>query len=655
MPFTRERSERATSHGRQRATFALFLAVLAMMAELLLTAMPFNIERAAAAERIGAERTDQTAAGLVGRQIADFTLRDFRGKTHQLSDYSDRPWLVVAFLGTECPLAKLYAPRLEALSGEFGPRGVAFLGIDSNRQDSVTKMAAFARLHQIEFPLLKDPGNVVADVFGALRTPEVFVLDAERRVVYHGRVDDQFSFSSGVGYARNEAQNEDLRTALDELLAGRPVSQPQTEVKGCLIGRVKEPRADSEVTYSNQIARIFADRCVNCHRPGEIAPFPLLSYEDAAGWGDMIREVVHEQRMPPWHANPQYGHFLNDARLTAEELRLIDAWVDAGCPEGDPADLPPVPTFAEGWGIGTPDYVGTMSHPFRVPAQGVVDYQNFVVDPGFTEDKWITAAEARPGNRSVVHHIIVFVRRPGERGGFRGEAGGGFLVATAPGAKPVQYQPGYAKRVPAGSRLVFQMHYTPNGSEQFDQSSVGLVFADPETVTHEVQTSAAANMLFAIPPHDDNYLVRASRSFRRDTLLISLFPHAHLRGKSFRYVAEYPDGSSEILLDVPRYDFNWQNTYELAEPKLLPKGTRLRVAAYYDNSEHNLANPDPNRTVTFGQQTWDEMMIGFFDATLADGIDAEAATATSPATADPPRREGRPRERSASRRPLGGE
>jgi hypothetical protein len=314
--------------------------------------------------------------------------------------------------------------------------------------------------------------------------------------------------------------------------------------------------------------------------------------------------------MPPWFADPKHGHFTNDARLSDEEKKQIYAWVDNGCPQGDPKDLPEPRKFVEGWQIGQPDQIVYMrDEPYTVPAEGVVEYQFFTVDPGWTEDKWIQSTESRPGNRSVVHHIIVFVQGPD---GGRGEGAGIGIGGYAPGMTPTLCQSGTAMHVKAGSKLVFQLHYTPNGSVQKDRSQVGIVFADPKTVRKQVRGGVCGETGFAIPPGDANYEVRAKHLFLKDTLLVNLTPHMHLRGKSFKYEAQYPDGTTEVLLDVPKYDFNWQIRYMLKEPKLMPKGSRLITTAYFDNSAENLANPDPTKTVTFGDQTWEEMMFGFY-------------------------------------------
>ncbi len=592
-------------------------AIALVLSLALLFAVPVVAESPASAE--------EGADSLVGRKIEPFALADFRGKEHKLDDFADKKILVVAFLGTECPLAKLYAPRLQKMSQELADQGVAFIGINSNRQDSITELAAHVRRSGIEFPVLKDVGNHVADQFGATRTPEVFVLDVDRVVRYHGRIDSQYSFDYGVGYVAPELERSDLGAALEELLAGKEVSVAETELKGCIIGRVRETQEKTDVTYSNQIARIMQRRCQECHREEQIAPFSLTEYDEVAGWGEMIAEVIREQRMPPWHADPKYGHFSNELRLTKEEEQQVYAWVEAGCPEGDPADLPEPREFVEGWFLPQePDMIIQMSdEPFECPAEGVVDYQYFVVDPGFKEDKWIKMAECMPGNRQVVHHIVVFLQLPkGEQETLKKARDSGIdfrslslLEGYAPGTRPMVYPDGMAKRIPAGAKLVFNMHYTPNGSPQKDISSIGLVFADEdEVITHVAATTNTGTHDFEIPPNDPNHRVVAKKEMAQDTLLLSLYPHMHLRGKSMKYEVDYPDGRHEVLIDVPRYDFNWQIYYVLSEPKLLPAGSEMTVTAYYDNSADNLANPDPDDAVTYGPQTWDEMMYGWYTA-----------------------------------------
>ncbi|HVX11024.1 MAG TPA: M56 family metallopeptidase [Pirellulales bacterium] len=546
----------------------------------------------------------------LGRHIENFRLSDHQGKDYALTDFIDQPVVVVAFLGVDCPLSKLYAARLENLAAKYKSRGVAVIGIDANQQDTPTELAHFARQLRITYPLLKDPGNRVADQFRAERTPEAFVLDRDRTVRYWGRIDDQF----GIGYARQEAAQHYVAQAVDDLLAGRPVTENHTASIGCHIGRVSRTEPRGDVTYARQISRIVERRCLECHREGGIAPFALASYDDVAAWAETIREVVEQERMPPWHANPQYGHFANDNRLPAAEKELLARWVDNGVPRGDDGDLPPPRQFVEGWALGRPDVLLTIPEPITIPPTGVVDYQYVAVDPGFTEGKWIRASEIRPGVRSVVHHIIVFIQPPGgdpilkERGvGF--ETVGGYV----PGSPPMQLDDGVARYVPPGSTFVFQIHYTPDGTERQDQSQIGLYFADQAKVRRTMQTGAAANLDFEIPPHAAAYRVEAAHRFSHDMELYTLAPHMHYRGKSFRAEVTYPNGSREILLDVPHYDFNWQNNYKFAEPKFLPEGTLLRCIAEFDNSAGNRSNPDPTAAVRWGEQTWNEMMIGYFE------------------------------------------
>ncbi len=547
------------------------------------------------------------------RVIANFTLGDYRGKQVSLRDYANVKVLVVAFLGTECPIVKLYAPRLQKLADRYAIDQVQVVGIDSNQQDSLAELAHFARRHAIQFPLLKDPGNRIADQFGAERTPELFVLDSQRVVQYRGRLDDQYTYE----IQRPQVQQDYVTAAIDQLLAGQAVEVARTEPVGCHIGRVMQHTEDRGVTYANQISRLLQRRCVECHRTGEIAPFALTDYDEVVGWAEMIREVVQDQRMPPWHAAPEHGQFANDRRLSDDEKKLLYQWIDDGAPLGDAAQRPEPETYVQGWQLPQqPDLVIPMrDRPYQVPAEGVVEYQYFVVDPQFREDKWVSMAECQPGNRQVVHHILVFAQPPGSRpiGGERG----GFLAAYVPGLRARPYGPGMAKRVPAGSKLIFQLHYTPVGTAQQDLSSLGLVFLPADEVEQEVRTVAAVETDLKIPPHDANFQVDA-RSPKAPIAveLLALMPHMHLRGKSFRYVAEFPGGKKETLLDVPRYDFNWQTAYRLQDPLRLPPGTQIHCTAHYDNSSANLANPDPTQLVRWGDQTDDEMMIGYFDIAL---------------------------------------
>jgi peroxiredoxin len=572
---------------------------------------------------LAAWQSAASAAPTIGTKIDDFTLPNHLGKDQSLAELSGENLTVVAFLGTECPLAKLYAGRLQAIADEYADRGVAVVAVMSNVQDSLEEIAAYVRRHELSYSVLKDQRNAAANQFAAERTPTVFVLDSDRVVRYSGRVDDQYV----VGIVRDKPTREDLKAALDELLAGKEVATPTTDALGCIIGRVREATGDDAVTYARDIAPILQERCVECHRPGEIGPFELTSYEEAAGWGEMMVEVVRDQRMPPWHASPEHGVFANDRSMPEAEKELLYQWVANGCPEGDPNDAPAPRQYTSGWQMPRePDVVLSMEKPFDVPAdagKGGVPYQYFVVPTGFTEDTWIEAAEVLPGNRAVLHHVIAYLAPKGERD----RDDWIFLSAYVPGLRFDGLPAKSAKLVPKDYVLVLENHYTPNGSPQQDTTKVGILLADKSQIENEVVTTELVNPKFAIPPGDDNYQVTAtSQPLKQEATVLSLSPHMHLRGKAFKYELVLADGTRTTLLDVPAYDFNWQTRYVLAEPLKVPAGAVIHARAWFDNSASNLANPDPTATVHWGDQSWDEMMLGYFDVLTPRDDSRQAGT-----------------------------
>jgi len=367
-------------------------------------------------------------------------------------------------------------------------------------------------------------------------------------------------------------------------------------------------------TFSKDVAPILYDRCLECHRPGEAAPMAFTSYAEARPWAKAIKQAVLTRAMPPWLADPHFGSFRNDRRLPEEAIRTIAAWVDAGAPEGNPKEMPPEPRFETGWRIGKPDAVFDIGMDFDVPTEGVVSYKYFTVPTNFTEDRWVEAAEVRPGQRGAVHHVIAFIKEPADKSDRPSDARN-ILVGYAPGENPLELTPGTAVLVKAGSSLTFQVHYTPNGKAVKDRSYIGLRFAK-QAPKYRAIRGMAVNPLFQIPPNDPNYEVRSKYTVAEDIELDSLMPHMHLRGKDFRYTIVYPDGREEVVLSVPKYDFNWQLRYQFQAPLLLPKGTRIECVAHFDNSANNKFNPDPTKSVHWGEQTWEEMMIGFFTYTV---------------------------------------
>ncbi len=377
----------------------------------------------------------------------------------------------------------------------------------------------------------------------------------------------------------------------------------------CSLAAFAASSAPEKPTFSKDVAPIIFNRCVGCHRPGEAAPMSFTSYQLVRPWAKAIREQVVARKMPVWLADPHFGTFKNDRTLSQVEVDTIVNWVATGAPEGNPKEAPALPSFAEGWQIGKPDVVIDMGKEYDVPATGVVPYQYFVVPTNFKEDTWIEAAEIRTTNRATVHHIIVYLQEPGKAS--MNNDGTSLLVGYGPGEQPMIFEPGTARLVKAGTSLRFQVHYTPNGTAYKDRSIVGMRFAK-SPVKFASGTGQAVSFSLKIPPGDSNYEAKATWIARADTQIVDLMPHMHVRGKDFKYTLTYPDGRQEVLLNVPRYDFNWQLKYDLKEVLNIPKGARIDCVAHYDNSTNNKYNPDPTKEVLWGDQTWEEMMIGFF-------------------------------------------
>ena len=389
------------------------------------------------------------------------------------------------------------------------------------------------------------------------------------------------------------------------------------------------------VTYHEDVVPVLQKRCQACHRPGEAAPFSMLTYRDTRPWASAMKRAVASRQMPPWHADPAVGHFKNDRRLTQEEIDTISRWADNGAPEGDAQKAPAALAFLDGWNIGQPDKILEMPEAFSVPAKGTIDYQWIVLPTGLEKDTWLEGVEVRPGDRSVVHHVIAFYRRPGSnwlldakpgiptpKGSGDSEAGmsDGAIGGYVPGFPAARLAPGRAILLPAGSDIVLQVHYNATGKATTDRTKVGMVFARTDVTERSFQIGLA-NPGFVIPPGAANHPVDAEITVDSDVRVIGFTPHMHLRGKSFEFRAVLPDGTREVLVRVPKYDFNWQLTYDLAEERVFPKGTKFEATAIFDNSANNKFNPDPKASVRFGDQTWDEMMVGFIDIAISTDQD----------------------------------
>lgn len=559
----------------------------------------------------------------VGRMVPDIALTDIHGESFQLSDLKTCSAVVLAMTNTSCPLSKKYAPTLATLEKQFQSRNVAFVYVNATPSDKPDVIQEAIRLHGLLGHYVVDHDGELATLIGATHTTDAVVLDSRRTVVYRGAVDDQY----GAGYAKDQPRETYLANALEEVLAEQRVRVSATSAPGCPLDLEPAGVKDSGVTYHNRISRIVQSHCLECHRDGGVAPFALSTYEEVAGQSGAIRRVINEGIMPPWFAAApapgQPSPFANDCSLAEADKSALLQWLNGGKPEGNPADAPLPRSFHEGWQIGKPDYIVQLPQPISVKATGTMPYQNVTIESGLTETRYLKALEVRPTAREVVHHVLVFVLPPESANAVKDDEhdeGGtsGFFAAYAPGYDALVFNEGFGKTLPAGSRLKFQIHYTPNGVAASDQPMLGMIFLDekPEKL---VDVTGVVQPRFAIPPGDANYEVVATQAVPQDATILAFFPHMHLRGKAFRYDAVLPDGTLQTLLNVPRYDFNWQLSYRLAEPVTLPAGSTLKATAVFDNSADNPANPDPTKTVRWGQQTYDEMMIGYVEYHMPTG------------------------------------
>jgi mono/diheme cytochrome c family protein/peroxiredoxin len=577
----------------------------------------------------------QAMALAPGDRVDNFLLLDHRGEAHELHYLSDMRAVVVMVQGNGCPIVRNQLPRLAEIRDAYAERGVAFLLINSNLQDDRDTIREEAARFGIDFPILVDEAQLVGESMGFERTAEVFVIvPAERwRLAYRGPVDDRVSYAR----QRPAATNDYLVDALDAVLAGEPVPVASAPAEGCLINFPSRRESSASISYAETIAPMLVDNCVACHRPGGIGPFALTDYNVVHGFAPMIREVVRTQRMPPWHADPHYGQFENQLGLTIEEQQNLVRWIEAGAPRGDGPD-PLIAAMEQSWPewpLGEPDLVVELP-PFDVPPTGVIPYLHPRVDNPLDRDVWVRAVDFIPGDRAVVHHIIAghtYQRDDHRAEGLLGEG----LAGYVPGAVPTVFPEETGVLLRNDAQFILQMHYTTSGKATTDVTRMGLYFHD-QPPRYERQNAVLINPRFRIPPHAKRHTESAQRIFERPVVIYSLLPHAHYRGRSTEFRVTYPDGGEEVLLSVPNYDFNWQHTYILAEPKRLPAGSRLVHTTTWDNSAQNRANPDPTVEVGWGLQSWDEMLFG----AVTFRYDDEDAAAGTHSDARVPRSRGTP-------------
>src|SRR5262245_23062508 len=555
----------------------------------------------------------------IGQQAPAITFTDIRYLPRTLADLGDAKAIVIVFVKSDCPLVGRYGPKLKALDEAYRDKGVRFLALNVGAGDSVTEAAWQAVQADWPFPVGKDFDGEAARSLGASRTPEALILDGHQRLVYRGRIDDQLRLSG----TRAEASREDLKEAIEDVLAGRAVRVPQTPVDGCLIefdALAALPVAvPKEVTYSRHVAPILAKHCQECHRPETSAPFSLLSFKDARDHALALAEVVRQERMPPAFASRQQKEIVNARRLGDLEKALLLTWVKTGKLEGDASELPPPREFASGrWKIGEPDLELKLLTTQEIPAEGIVPYRYALLPHVFLQDTWVQRVEILPGNKSAVHHANLAYVKVGAA-----PSNENFITGYVPGGDAIVLDGGVGFKTPAGSVLALQIHYVTTGMQATDRTSVGLGFAK-EPIQKELRHFQGVNRRFEIPPGAPHHPVTATRTFAADSTGIGMFAHMHLRGKDMTFRATYPASSgdverSEVLLAIPNYSFDWQISYRWAAgQQKFAKGTKYEVTAHFDNSAFNPYNPDPKATVKEGEQTFQEMMYGFLFYTHDD-------------------------------------
>ena len=600
--------------------------LLAHLLALILCLPAVAVEPAA---ELSPSRSESKADGVI-----NFSLLDYKGKYYELRR-SEAKVVVLFFTSFSCPIARQSTPKLKSLRSEFGDKGVDLWLINSctadDPDDSVIKMmmsrkrslvpdAAFADIEAVKvemlkglvggLPVLRDEHQLVARRFGVTRTCEVIAIDTKSsKIIYRGAIDDQ----STEGTQKPKPTTNYLSTALNEFLAGKAVANPKTKAHGCRITFEIDPPKDP-ISYSREIAPMLQKNCVGCHSPGQIGPFAMSSYKKVKNWSAMIEEVVLDRRMPPWHADPHYGEFANDRALTASESHTLLAWIDQGCPRGDGDDpLTNAAPEVVDWALGKPDFIVPIPKEQNIPATGTMKYIYLDSDFAMPEDGWVRAAVCRPGNPQVVHHIIVRVIYPK---GYKEAPSEAYLFTTwVPGLAAAMFPEGTGMFLPKGSRFNFELHYTTMGEATTDRSEVGIYLAkEPAQRRLEVRASEVRD--FEIMPGEKNAEHFSMYCFKKDAIIYDLSPHMHFRGSWFKFQLLHPNGKRETLLSVPHYDFNWQTSYRLAEPKRVSAGTWMLCTGAHDNSPSNPFNPDATKTVTWGLQSWNEMFMGFM--TVAD-------------------------------------
>lgn len=548
----------------------------------------------------------------IGRQIDDLNFTDRNGTPHRLSDHRTARGIVIAMTSSTCPVSKKYLHSLACLEKDLREQNITLILVNPFASESAEQIRAQLTEAKATATYVHDKDKALATALDAQTTTEVFLLDAKRTLIYRGALDDQY----GIDYSHDAPRTNYLRNAITAMLAGSLPPIAATAAPGCELDFPSKNTAKTTITYHRDVARILQQNCVTCHRDNGIAPFALDDLAEVTDRAKVIQRVITEGTMPPWFAAPvpegKDSPWANDCSLSRRDKSDLLAWLDStDRPLGDPADAPAPLKFEDEWTLGKPDLIVQLPRPVSIKAEGFMPYQFLTAETTLNEDTWVQGYEIVPTDRSVVHHVIVSVFEKGSRARDRDEGTGGYWAAYVPGNASQLYPDGFARKLPAGATVGFQIHYTPSGKATQDQLRMGLVFAK-NPPRYAVETLGVPKRKLNIPPGAAAHEETFTKAVPYDLNVMAYMAHMHVRGKAFKYELITADGT-ETLLDIPRYDFNWQLRYDLAQPKVLPRGSQLKITALFDNSADNKANPDPTKTVHWGPQTVDEMMIGYIE------------------------------------------
>jgi len=567
--------------------------------------------------------------------VDDFALLDHNGYFFQLTRQRDVPVVVLYVFTTGCPIVRQNMAEVQRLSQSFTDKGVRFAAIDPAIDDDRAAVSKELSSLKVSLPVLLDPSQVISEGLRLTRTAEALIIRTkDLALLWRGPIDDRV----GYGTQKDKASQSYLNDALDAVLAGKTPAVSTAVVKGCAI-TFAQAQATHQLDYAKDVAPILLEKCHACHQAGGAAPWSMDSHKKVASRSAMMREVVRTRLMPPWDADPTHGRFANDMSLNIAEQRTLIHWIEQGAKTSvtDPLTMK-LPAKVEEWPLGKPDLIIDLP-PQKIPANGTLPYRKFTIDVPLKADTWISAVDLRPSAPQWMHHSFAM----DEAAEMDEEFGNDpryqrlkelmkgrplppemqkrlertprglttFFASYVPGLQPAPFPEGTGKLLKQGASLTFQLHYTTNGEAGTDKPRLGLYFAKDKPPERVFKVTSAFNLRFTIPPETKATPVTAERGFTKPVTLFGFSPHMHLRGSSMRYTAVFPDAKEEVLLSVPRYDLNWQRTYTLAEPRTIPAGTTIRVDGVFDNSAMNPANPDPSKAVHFGEQSWDEMFIGY--------------------------------------------